>query len=83
MEDPEFVDGKWVRRYRLIQRPYKDVIALQRGIRKNLLETSDWTQLADAPVDKQAWAVYRQLLRDVPAQPDFPYNIVWPTPPEN
>ena len=83
MEDPEFVDGKWIRRYRLIQRPYKDVLAFQRSKRTNLLESSDWTQIADVPVDKQAWAAYRQLLRDIPAQPDFPYNIVWPTPPEN
>lgn len=82
-ENPELVDGKWQSRFRLIQRPYKDVIAFQRSKRRNLLETSDWTQIADAPVDKQAWAAYRQLLRDIPDQPDFPYNIVWPTPPEN
>lgn len=29
---------------------------------------SDWTQLPDAPVDKAAWATYRQALRDLPAQ---------------
>jgi hypothetical protein len=32
------------------------------------LAVSDWTQLADAPVDKAAWATYRQALRDLPAQ---------------
>jgi len=32
------------------------------------LATSDWTQLPDAPVDKAAWATYRQALRDLPAQ---------------
>ncbi len=32
------------------------------------LAASDWTQVADAPVDKSAWATYRQALRDLPAQ---------------
>jgi hypothetical protein len=32
------------------------------------LYRTDWTQLADSPVDKAAWATYRQALRDLPAQ---------------
>jgi hypothetical protein len=32
------------------------------------LARTDWTQLPDAPVDKTAWASYRQALRDLPAQ---------------
>lgn len=45
------------------------------------LQESDWTQLPDAPASgKQAWAKYRQDLRDITNQPD-PLNIVWPTPP--
>ena len=32
------------------------------------LAASDWTQVADAPVNKAAWATYRQALRDLPAQ---------------
>ena len=32
------------------------------------LVASDWTQLPDVPVDKAAWADYRQALRDLPAQ---------------
>lgn len=35
--------------------------------RDRLLAASDWTQTADAPVDKAAWAAYRQALRDFPA----------------
>jgi len=50
--------------------------------RNALLAESDWTQLADAPVDNLAWAVYRQNLRDVPNQPGFPVTIIWPTQPE-
>ena len=36
--------------------------------RDSLLAKSDWTQVADAPTDKVAWATYRQALRDLPAQ---------------
>ena len=52
-----------------------------RAARNQLLTASDWTQLSDASVDKAAWAVYRQALRDVPAQAGFPFNINWPNPP--
>jgi hypothetical protein len=49
--------------------------------RDQLLVESDWTQLGDAPVDKAAWAAYRTLLRDIPQQPRFPSDVVWPLPP--
>jgi hypothetical protein len=49
--------------------------------RDALLAQSDWTQLPDAQVDKAAWASYRQALRDVPAQPGFPFDVVWPVKP--
>jgi hypothetical protein len=52
-----------------------------RARRNQLLQASDWTQLPDVPLaTKEAWAVYRQALRDITEQPD-PFNIVWPTPP--
>lgn len=50
--------------------------------RNKLLQESDWTQLPDAPVDKVTWAGYRQQLRDVPNQPNFPEQVVWPTTPQ-
>ena len=37
-----------------------------RAERDRLLSASDWTQVADAPVDRAAWAAYRQALRDWP-----------------
>jgi hypothetical protein len=46
--------------------------------RDRLLAESDWTQVADSPVDREAWATYRQALRDFPAtwtpgsEADFP-----------
>ncbi len=52
-----------------------------RAERDSLLSSSDWTQVADAPVDQAAWASYRSLLRDVQAQYGFPNTIIWPTAP--
>ena len=52
-----------------------------RTSRNQLLNNSDWTQVADAPVDKAAWATYRQALRDITAQTGFPWTITWPDAP--
>ena len=51
-----------------------------RAQRDRLLSASDWTQVADAPVDKAAWAAYRQELRDLPSQDGFP-NVEFPRDP--
>lgn len=53
-----------------------------RDERNYKISASDWTQLPDAPVNQQAWATYRQALRDVPEQSGFPWNVVWPIKPE-
>jgi len=52
-----------------------------RSKRNMLLTQSDWTQLADAPVDNLAWAVYRQALRDITLQAGFPFNVDFPVNP--
>jgi predicted metal-binding protein len=39
-------------------------INLVRQYRNALLMQSDFSQLEDSPVDKEAWAEYRQELRD-------------------
>jgi hypothetical protein len=52
-----------------------------RAERNMYLAECDWTQLPDAPLDTNAWRVYRQALRDITAQTD-PYNIAWPEPPQ-
>lgn len=52
-----------------------------RDTRNQKLKDSDWTQVADAPVDKAAWAAYRQELRDVTSQSGFPWTVTWPEAP--
>jgi hypothetical protein len=45
------------------------------------LTRTDWTQLADVPVDKAAWATYRQALRDLPAQGGQAEAAIFPVAP--
>jgi hypothetical protein len=42
----------------------REQVRLWRNVR---LARTDWTQVADAPVNAAAWATYRQALRDLPA----------------
>jgi len=50
---------------------------------KSLLSQSDWTQLPDTEVDKEAWAVYRKELRHLLEDTSDPLNVVWPTKPKD
>jgi hypothetical protein len=51
--------------------------------RQELLVASDYTQLPDVTItNREAWAVYRQELRDITTQQGFPQSIVWPTAPQ-
>lgn len=81
---PQYVfDGTQVNRVFTVEAIPDDEVAGQvRSERNAKLTASDWTQVADAPVDKAAWATYRQALRDVTAQEGFPWTITWPTQPE-
>jgi len=45
------------------------------------LNRTDWTQLIDSPVDKTAWATYRQALRDLPAQGGLADAVEFPVAP--
>jgi hypothetical protein len=55
-----------------------------RKLRNLKLQECDWTQLTDSPLseeEKDAWASYRQELRDMPTNMTDPEIPVWPTPP--
>lgn len=52
--------------------------------RDNLLLQCDWTQLPDVTmsVEKaQEWKTYRQSLRDITLQANFPNEVIWPAKP--
>jgi hypothetical protein len=56
-----------------------------RSERDRRLVACDWTQLPDTPHppgEFDAWAAYRQELRDLPAETVDPANPDWPAPPD-
>ena len=51
---------------------------------RNLVEIAvpvGLTASIDSPADKEAWATYRQSLRDLPEQKGFPLKATFPTAP--
>ena len=81
---PELVDGVWFERWALADITADETAAQWSAVRAERnakLSASDWTQIADAPVDDLTWAAYRQTLRDLPSTQTDPFRIVWPTPP--
>lgn len=72
------IDGVWTQQWVAQQLPESAAADNVRSFRDAQLVKSDWTQVADAPVDKAAWATYRQALRDITQQAGFPWNIQWP-----
>jgi len=85
---PVFQDERWTQTWSVVDLSEEQLAEATnqkaadiRAERNDKLSASDWTQLADAPVDKQAWADYRQALREVPDQAGFPWNVTWPEQP--
>lgn len=84
----EQIGGKWFTKYSVSDLD-ADGIALKdaeqaksvRAERNRLIAECDWTQVEDSPVDKAAWATYRQALRDLTLQAGFPFDITYPTKP--
>jgi hypothetical protein len=52
-----------------------------RARRNQLLTASDHRMVTDAPWDVQAWAAYRQALRDLPDNTSDPREAEWPVTP--
>lgn len=84
----EQINGKWYTKYSVADMDDEAKAALDaqqassmRAERNRRIAECDWTQLADSPVDKQAWATYRQSLRDLPTSEGFPWQITWPKTP--
>lgn len=68
--------------------PAKDATAAAAAVREarnRLLTETDWLVVKHLERNENipgVWEVYRQSLRDIPAQAGFPWNIVWPNKPE-
>lgn len=87
-DTPKLINGQWTQVWEVtpasneeIQERTDSQAAVVRDKRNFKLSECDWTQLPDSPVDKAAWAEYRQELRDVTNQGGFPWEVIWPTQP--
>jgi hypothetical protein len=90
---PQLVDGQWLQSWVATDKYTAEELAQQaadataqkwaqlRAERNERLTNSDWTQLADTTVDKAAWAVYRQSLRDLPSVITDIDSVTWPDTP--
>lgn len=88
---PRFEDGQWYQCWSIdeisdeemaVKREY--MAATARNARNMLLAETDWTQGKDIPDSVSIkWAPYRQALRDVTLQDDFPFEVLWPEKPIN
>jgi hypothetical protein len=82
---PVFIDNQWTVSWIItdatqeeIENKTEEMAIKVRNQRNALLTSTDWTQVLDAPVNQEAWAEYRQALRDLPQQDGFPWDVVFP-----
>ena len=77
----------------------EEAARLARKIRNKLLDESDKEMTLDrlgldmstvtkfivslSKIFSGSWAVYRQALRDLPTQAGFPFDVIFPTPPDS
>lgn len=85
----QLADGKWYTKYSVRDMDAEAIAAVDsnqaqqiRQQRNRLLQESDWTQVLDAPVNREQWAQYRQQLRDITNQQGFPWVVEWPQQPQ-
>lgn len=82
----EEIDGKWFTKYAVVDMDANAIAAIDeaqaeavRRDRNRRLADLDWTQGKDIPDEISVPAAEkRQALRDVPDQPGFPWEVVWP-----
>jgi len=90
--DPVLINGTWTQVWEIIDATAEEIAERTeqaaksvRAKRDRLLDKSDWVVVRarelgqDVPID---WYTYRGDLRQIPDQPGFPHNVIWPTKPE-
>ena len=63
----------------------KDYVDISKAIdvrneRNQLISETDWMACSDVTMSDE-WKTYRQALRDISAQAEFPNTVTWPTKP--
>jgi len=89
---PKFINGVWVAGWMIAtasteeqaKRTAEKIEWAEKNI-QSALKNSDYTQLSDYPgteEKKLAFRAWRQALRNIPSQNEYPWQIEWPLPPE-
>ena len=83
----ELIDGQWREKYSLIDmtQAEKDQVDERkaqavRAERNHKLAQTDWRFRSDMN-PSAAWIAYCEALRDIPAQPGFPWEVTFPSTP--
>ena len=74
------VNGAWTQGWDVSNLPAEDAGRNIRNHRDALLSQTDWMAMSDNTMSPEM-ATYRQALRDVTAQPGFPFAVEWPSKP--
>ena len=78
------VEGAWSLLWAIESYTQEEAERSIRSRRGELLQDTDWIVTkafeADTSVPTE-WAAYRQALRDITAQRDFPFKVTWPVKP--
>lgn len=90
MANPLLIDGNWQQHWEIrdlteleIETKTNELALRFRTIRNKLLSDSDWVVIKAFETQTlvpQEWIDYRQTLRDITLQPEFPANVVFPKP---
>jgi hypothetical protein len=77
-------DGLVTATYTIWDKPesqiYDEAATAVRTERNLLITETDWMAMSDNTMTAE-WVTYRQALRDITSQEDFPYTIAWPNKP--
>jgi len=80
----ELINGEWTQVWQVQPLPEQRAADNVRAERNSRLADCDWTQFVDSPLDtdaKLAWQAYREILRVLPQQAGFPWDVQWPLTP--
>lgn len=85
---PHRVEGEWKIAWIIKNKTqeeinqYEDRISTEvRKERDRLLSETDWVSIRASDTGETVdpvWAAYRQLLRDITKQENFPHSVIWP-----
>lgn len=89
--EPVYKNGRWVTEWSVETKSQETIDAEKlileteiRDTRDKKLEQTDWVAVKafeEGISISQEWKDYRQALRDITAQADFPYTVSWPAEP--